>query len=114
MQMNQLLNRPNRGTGQRGRPSLQSQMLQQQQLQQQREELQHSAGRETRKRRSAELLSSNSSSNGNPCTSKKICSDQREQYINSLIGSDKFTAEQLASKAEQLRAEVQVNLQNIN
>lgn len=113
MQMNQVLNRQNRGTGQRGRPSLQSQLIQQQKQQQQCEEQQQqTVGRETRKRRSAELLGPNlsrMSSNGNPCAPKKLCSDQREQYINSLIGSDKFTAEQLANKAEQLRAEVQVN-----
>ena len=40
---------------------------------------------------------------------KKMCLEQREQFITSIIGSsEKLTAEQLASKAEQLKAEVQV------
>lgn len=69
---------------------------------------QHS-GRETRKRRSAESAASGLAANGNS-SPKKLCLDQREQFINSLIGTDKFTAEQLAHRAEQLRVEVQVGL----
>ena len=68
--------------------------------------------RETRKRRSADAATvaggGGFSSNGNPMP-KKICLDQREQFIHSLIGSEKYTYEQLAVKAEQLRAEVQVS-----
>ncbi|XP_014230378.1 putative mediator of RNA polymerase II transcription subunit 26 isoform X2 [Trichogramma pretiosum] len=63
--------------------------------------------RETRKRRSLESsCHAVLSANGSP-SPKKFCTDQREQYINSLIGSDKFNAEQLAARADQLRAEVQ-------
>ncbi|XP_043803854.1 uncharacterized protein LOC122720870 isoform X1 [Apis laboriosa] len=46
------------------------------------------------------------SSNGNS-TSKKLCMEQREQYISSLVGCEKVTAEELAARADQLRAEVQ-------
>lgn len=49
------------------------------------------------------------SSNGNS-TSKKLCMEQREQYISSLVGCEKVTAEELAARADQLRAEVQVNI----
>lgn len=46
------------------------------------------------------------SSNGNS-TPKKFCTEQREQYISSLVGCEKVTAEELAARADQLRAEVQ-------
>ncbi|XP_017766450.1 PREDICTED: uncharacterized protein LOC108555350 isoform X1 [Eufriesea mexicana] len=46
------------------------------------------------------------SSNGNS-TPKKFCMEQREQYISSLVGCEKVTAEELAARADQLRAEVQ-------
>ncbi|CAL7947040.1 unnamed protein product [Xylocopa violacea] len=46
------------------------------------------------------------SSNGNS-TPKKLCLEQREQYISSLVGCEKVTAEELAVRADQLRAEVQ-------
>ncbi|XP_031850353.1 uncharacterized protein LOC116435183 isoform X2 [Nomia melanderi] len=46
------------------------------------------------------------SSNGNPAP-KKFCLEQREQYISSLVGCEKVTAEELAARADQLRAEVQ-------
>ncbi|XP_043258303.1 actin cytoskeleton-regulatory complex protein pan1-like isoform X1 [Colletes gigas] len=46
------------------------------------------------------------SSNGNS-TPKKSCLEQREQYITSLVGCEKVTAEELAARADQLRAEVQ-------
>ncbi|CAK9799913.1 hypothetical protein ANTQUA_LOCUS2287 [Anthophora quadrimaculata] len=46
------------------------------------------------------------SSNGNS-TPKKFCLEQREQYISSLVGCEKVTAEELAARADQLRAEVQ-------
>ncbi|XP_053986980.1 titin homolog isoform X1 [Hylaeus volcanicus] len=46
------------------------------------------------------------SSNGNSAP-KKSCLEQREQYISSLVGCEKVTAEELAARAEQLRAEVQ-------
>ncbi|XP_033300624.1 uncharacterized protein LOC117205904 isoform X1 [Bombus bifarius] len=46
------------------------------------------------------------SSNGNS-TPKKFCIEQREQYISSLVGCEKVTAEELAARADQLRAEVQ-------
>nr|XP_033323076.1 uncharacterized protein LOC117218641 isoform X1 [Megalopta genalis] len=46
------------------------------------------------------------SSNGNPAP-KKSCLEQREQYISSLVGCEKVTAEELAARADQLRAEVQ-------
>ncbi|XP_076183641.1 uncharacterized protein LOC143155136 isoform X1 [Ptiloglossa arizonensis] len=46
------------------------------------------------------------SSNGNS-TPKKSCLEQREQYISSLVGCEKVTAEELAARADQLRAEVQ-------
>lgn len=49
------------------------------------------------------------SSNGNS-TPKKFCIEQREQYISSLVGCEKVTAEELAARADQLRAEVQVNI----
>lgn len=45
-------------------------------------------------------------SNGNS-TPKKFCHEQREQYITSLVGCEKVTAEELAARADQLRAEVQ-------
>lgn len=48
-------------------------------------------------------------SNGNS-TPKKFCHEQREQYITSLVGCEKVTAEELAARADQLRAEVQVNI----
>ncbi|XP_076232469.1 uncharacterized protein LOC143177984 isoform X1 [Calliopsis andreniformis] len=44
--------------------------------------------------------------NGNS-TPKKFCNEQREQYITSLVGCEKVTAEELAARADQLRAEVQ-------
>ncbi|XP_078045601.1 uncharacterized protein LOC144474534 isoform X1 [Augochlora pura] len=46
------------------------------------------------------------SSNGNSAP-KKFCLEQREQYISSLVGCEKVTAEELAARADQLRAEVQ-------
>ncbi|XP_076303337.1 uncharacterized protein LOC143221747 isoform X1 [Lasioglossum baleicum] len=46
------------------------------------------------------------SSNGNPAP-KKFCLEQREQYISSLVGCEKVTADELAARADQLRAEVQ-------
>lgn len=49
------------------------------------------------------------SSNGNS-TPKKFCLEEREQYITSLVGCEKVTAEELAARADQLRAEVQVNI----
>ncbi|XP_012277733.1 uncharacterized protein LOC105698245 isoform X5 [Orussus abietinus] len=57
----------------------------------------------TRKRRSPEETSS---TNGKPA-SKRVCFEQREQFISSLVGCDKVTAEELAARAEQLRIEVQ-------
>ncbi|XP_076674736.1 uncharacterized protein LOC143372458 isoform X3 [Andrena cerasifolii] len=45
-------------------------------------------------------------SNGNSAP-KKFCHEQREQYITSLVGCEKVTAEELAARADQLRAEVQ-------
>lgn len=56
----------------------------------------------TRKRRSVESHLPVSSP-------KKICSDARERYITSLIGSERVGAKELALKADQLRAEVQVS-----
>ncbi|XP_017892105.1 uncharacterized protein LOC108632195 isoform X2 [Ceratina calcarata] len=57
----------------------------------------------SRKRKSTDgQLSSNG--NSNP---KKLCLEQREQYISSLVGCEKVTAEELAVRADQLRAEVQ-------
>lgn len=96
--------RPGRPSGQRG-AAAKLQLEEQQQQQQQQPPI----SRETRKRRSAESVATatNLSANGS-APPKKICLDQREQFINSLIGSDKFTAEQLASRSEQLRVEVQV------
>lgn len=49
--------------------------------------------------------------NGNS-TPKKFCNEQREQYITSLVGCEKVTAEELAARADQLRAEVQVRRKN--
>nr|XP_034182555.1 uncharacterized protein LOC117605386 isoform X3 [Osmia lignaria] len=46
------------------------------------------------------------SSNGNSAP-KKFCLEQREQYISSLVGCEKVTADELAARADQLRAEVQ-------
>ncbi|XP_076387350.1 uncharacterized protein LOC100882946 isoform X2 [Megachile rotundata] len=46
------------------------------------------------------------SSNGNS-TPKKFCLEQREQYISSLVGCEKVTTDELAARADQLRAEVQ-------
>lgn len=63
--------------------------------------------RGSRKRRSTEeALSANGSTN-----SKKICIDQRQQLVSSLItGYENATAEELASRADVLRAELQVLL----
>ncbi|XP_033212791.1 WD repeat-containing protein 87-like isoform X2 [Belonocnema kinseyi] len=60
--------------------------------------------RGSRKRRSTEeALSTNGSTN-----SKKICIDQRQQLVSSLItGYENATAEELASRADVLRAELQ-------
>ncbi|KAK0174901.1 hypothetical protein PV327_010614 [Microctonus hyperodae] len=44
------------------------------------------------------------SSNGN---SKRICFEQRERYIDSLVGCERVGAEELATRADELRAEVQ-------
>ncbi|KAK0089889.1 hypothetical protein PV325_004912 [Microctonus aethiopoides] len=44
------------------------------------------------------------SSNGNP---KRICFEQRERYIDSLVGCERIGAEELATRADELRAEVQ-------
>ncbi|XP_063972707.1 uncharacterized protein LOC135160269 isoform X2 [Diachasmimorpha longicaudata] len=43
-------------------------------------------------------------SNGNP---KRICFEQRERFIDSLVGCDRISAEELATRADELRAEVQ-------
>ena len=61
--------------------------------------------RESRKRRlSEEVLSINGNS-----TSKKICIEQRDQLVSSLItGYENATAEELASRADVLRVELQV------
>ncbi|KAK2586245.1 hypothetical protein KPH14_001502 [Odynerus spinipes] len=56
-----------------------------------------------RKRKSTDRqLSSNGSS-----APKKFCIEQREQYISSLVGCEKVTADELAARADELRAEVQ-------
>lgn len=56
-----------------------------------------------RKRKSTDRqLPSNGSS-----APKKFCIEQREQYISSLVGCEKVTADELAVRADQLRAEVQ-------
>lgn len=55
-----------------------------------------------RKRRSTE---DNFSSNGG---SKRICFEQREIYIDSLVGCERISSDELASRADELRAEVQV------
>ncbi|XP_057322720.1 uncharacterized protein LOC130666081 isoform X2 [Microplitis mediator] len=60
------------------------------------------ASKETRKRRSTDETSF--STNGNP---KRICFEQRERFIDSLVGCDRITAEELATRADELRAEVQ-------
>ncbi|XP_024941769.1 uncharacterized protein LOC107268797 isoform X3 [Cephus cinctus] len=58
---------------------------------------------ESRKRRSTdEGLSGNENS-----ASKRACFEQREHFISSLVGSDKVSADELAARADQLRAEVQ-------
>lgn len=57
----------------------------------------------SRKRKSTE---GQLSSNGNS-TPKKLCTEQREQYISSLVGCEKVTTEELAARAVELRAEVQ-------
>lgn len=60
----------------------------------------------TRKRRSTD--DSFSSNCGNPFA-KKICFEQRERFIDSLVGTgERVTADELASRADELRAEVQV------
>ena len=61
--------------------------------------------RESRKRRSTEeVLSANGSTN-----SKKVCFDQRQQLVSSLItGYENATAEELTARADVLRAELQV------
>ncbi|XP_043513503.1 myotubularin-related protein DDB_G0290005-like isoform X2 [Frieseomelitta varia] len=56
--------------------------------------------------RKRKLTDGQLSSNGNS-TPKKFCIEQREQYISSLVGCEKVTAEELAARADQLRAEVQ-------
>ncbi|XP_015111642.1 uncharacterized protein LOC107037544 isoform X2 [Diachasma alloeum] len=43
-------------------------------------------------------------SNFNP---KRICFEQRERFIDSLVGCDRISAEELATRADELRAEVQ-------
>ncbi|CAD6235101.1 GSCOCG00007806001-RA-CDS [Cotesia congregata] len=58
--------------------------------------------KETRKRRSTD--ETNFSTNGNP---KRICFEQRERFIDSLVGCDRISAEELATRADELRAEVQ-------
>ncbi|XP_034951633.1 uncharacterized protein [Chelonus insularis] len=59
------------------------------------------AGKEARKRRSVEETFS---TNGNP---KRTCFEQRERFIDSLVGCERISAEELATRAEELRAEVQ-------
>lgn len=59
--------------------------------------------KETRKRRSTDETTF--STNGNP---KRICFEQRERFIDSLVGCDRISAEELATRADELRAEVQV------
>lgn len=57
----------------------------------------------SRKRKSTDRqLSTNGSS-----AAKKFCIEQREQYILSLVGCEKVTADELAARADELRAEVQ-------
>nr|XP_050847912.1 uncharacterized protein LOC127062935 isoform X2 [Vespula vulgaris] len=46
------------------------------------------------------------SSNGNSAP-KKFCLEQREQYISFVVGCEKLSADELAVRADQLRAEVQ-------
>lgn len=46
------------------------------------------------------------SSNGNSAP-KKFCLEQREQYISFVVGCEKLNADELAVRADQLRAEVQ-------
>ncbi|XP_066595698.1 uncharacterized protein [Prorops nasuta] len=60
----------------------------------------------TRKRKAndSHQLSTNGSSGP---AGKKSCLEQREQFISSLVGSDKVSPEELAARADQLRAEVQ-------
>ncbi|XP_031781208.1 midasin isoform X2 [Nasonia vitripennis] len=97
---------PTTSPGKAGRPSGQRGAPAKLQLDEQQQQQPHC--RETRKRRSAESAAAPASLSANGSgPPKKLCLDQREQFINSLIGSDKYTAEQLASRAEQLRAEVQ-------
>ncbi|XP_074105641.1 uncharacterized protein LOC141531629 isoform X1 [Cotesia typhae] len=58
--------------------------------------------KETRKRRSTDETTF--STNGNP---KRICFEQRERFIDSLVRCDRISAEELATRADELRAEVQ-------
>ncbi|XP_046744474.1 uncharacterized protein LOC124410274 isoform X4 [Diprion similis] len=58
--------------------------------------------RESKKRRSTDEITQNS--NG---SSKRACLEQREELISSIVGGDKITTEELAVRAEQLRAELQ-------
>ncbi|XP_011308874.1 uncharacterized protein [Fopius arisanus] len=53
-----------------------------------------------RKRKSTE----ESFANGNP---KRICFEQRERFIDSLVGCDRISPEELATRADELRSEVQ-------
>lgn len=59
----------------------------------------------SRKRRSTE---EKLSTNGNVL--KKPRFEQREQFLSSLVGCDKVTAEELGARADQLRADLQVSL----
>ncbi|XP_046482362.1 midasin isoform X1 [Neodiprion pinetum] len=56
----------------------------------------------SKKRRSTDEIMQNS--NG---SSKRACLEQREELISSIVGGDKITTEELAVRAEQLRAELQ-------
>lgn len=82
-----------------------SDMEQQQQQQLTTLEKVNKENKNSRKRRSFDLPHA-SSHNGNSAA-KKIC--QREQLVASMVG-DKLTADELAVRAEQLRAEVQVSI----